>query len=112
MSLQENQLMCFANLQKGRILGLLLDNARVELGHHLQLCTLLTRILPRVPQGLCRQGPQQSIRPQQVQGDSQELRDLTASHRTQAHIYGRVRETVQHAWLGEVKRRRRRLNEL
>lgn len=40
-----------ANFLQGRILGLLLDTARVEPRDYLQLRALIASLLPRIPQG-------------------------------------------------------------
>ena len=39
------------NIRQGRILGLLLDTARVEPRDYLQLRALIASLLPRIPQG-------------------------------------------------------------
>jgi hypothetical protein len=91
------------NFRQGWILGLLLDNARVELGHHLQLCAINARLFPRISQGHSRQGSQQFVKSQQIQVDHQRFPSLAAKHRAKAHIHSGVEEAFQCPWLGYLE---------
>jgi hypothetical protein len=59
----------FTDFTQGWILGLLLDTTRMEPGNHLQLRALPASFFPRIPQRHSRQGAQQSLQPQQIQGN-------------------------------------------